>query len=217
VNPVNCEYETSNVNYVTVGSDKDVEKIKKSFELGCAILSQDEEHPLVQSEAVTCFQRLHLFGTINFNLVIPVLFRSIKSTSLALRRTAVDCFRQLSQRDAQVVCQHFSKLCEKLDCLYAEYGISGMLFLMLDKESDQVLRKGIMDTLSSVMSGSIHDAERLQSSIALCKSILTAGDLIYYLFLILKVPNFLNACILLVLCRLRSCRRYYDRRFERRS
>ena len=77
-----------------------------------------------------------------------------------------------------MVCQHINKLCEKLeDCLYAEHGISGTLFVMLDKESDMVLRKGIMDTLASVMSSSIHDLDELQSSIALCKSILTAGVL----------------------------------------
>jgi hypothetical protein len=90
----------------------------------------------------------------------------------------VDCFRQLTQRDAQVVCHQVNKLCEKLEeTLYAEYGISGTLFVMLDKESDGILRKGIMDTLASVMSSSIHNSDQLQSSIALCKSILTAGML----------------------------------------
>jgi len=164
---------------ITVGADKEVEKIKKSFETCCSILSLEEEHPLVQNEAVTCFQRLHLFGTVNLNVVIPVLFRSIKCTSLVLRRTAVDCFRQLTQRDTDIICQHVDKLCAKVeDCVYAEYGISGTLFLMMDKESDPVLRKGIMDTISSVMSASIQDYDHLQRSIALCKSILTAGNFI---------------------------------------
>ena len=61
----------------TVGGNSDAEKMKKSFEIGCSLLSRTEEHPLVQHEAVTCFQRLHLFGgSVDFDVVIPVLFVS---------------------------------------------------------------------------------------------------------------------------------------------
>lgn len=139
-------------------------------------MSLEDEHPLVQNEAVTCFQRLHLFGTVNFVIVVPVLLRSIKSNNLMLRRTAVDCFRQLTQRDTNIICQHVDNICAKSEeSLYSEYGISGLLFLMMDKESDPILLKGIKDTLSSVMSASVQDYDHLQRSIALCKSILTAG------------------------------------------
>jgi hypothetical protein len=109
-------------------------------------------------------------------MIVPVLYRSLNSPSLILRRTAVDCFRQLSQRDADLVCKHVGKLLEKEeDNSWAEYGLTGALFIMMDRESDEVLLKGIKDTLTSVLLAVIHDYGLLQSSISLCKTILTAG------------------------------------------
>ncbi|CAL8143424.1 unnamed protein product [Orchesella dallaii] len=167
------------------GGNKEMDAMKKSFEIGCALLSRPEEHPLVQNEAITCFQRMHLFGgTINYDVVIPVLFRSMSSTNLLLRRSTVDCFRQLSQREAALVSKYFTKQVQSAPeekqeeyAYYLESGISGALFEMLDLESDQVIRKGIRDTVTSIFSAAAtQDKVQLQVCISLCKNILTCDS-----------------------------------------
>lgn len=160
-----------------VGGDQELEKIRKLFNTGCTILSRDCEHFLVQSEAITCFQRLHLFdGNLKFDKVIPVLYRSLTCPNLTLRRTAVDCFRQLCQRDAELVCKEVNKLLEKEeDNSWSEYGLAGALFIMMDRESDELLLKGIKDTLTSILLIVIHNYSELQVAVSLCKAILTAG------------------------------------------
>lgn len=63
-----------------------------------------------------------------------------------------------------------------IDCPYAECGINGALFSMLDLESDEILRKGVKDTLISILTAATADKEELQIVISLCKSILTCGE-----------------------------------------
>ena len=46
---------------------------------------------------------------------------------------------------------------------------------MLDIESDEVLRKGVKDTLTSILTAATADKHELQIVISLCKSILTCG------------------------------------------
>ena len=77
--------------------------------------------------------------------------------------------------------------------MYGEYGLSGALFAMLDVESDEILRKGIKDTLTSILAVTFHDKTQLQSAIALCKSILTCGmSFIYSLTTIKFIDEILN-------------------------
>lgn len=60
-----------------VGGGSETDATRRSFEIGCAIMTREEEHPLVQNEGITCFQRIHLFGgKINYDVVIPVLYVS---------------------------------------------------------------------------------------------------------------------------------------------
>jgi len=67
----------SNVCFFSAGGSRETEGMKKSFETACIMLSRPDEHPLCQNEAITCYQRLHLFGgKINYSAVIPVLFVS---------------------------------------------------------------------------------------------------------------------------------------------
>ncbi len=91
----------------------------------CAIL-QSHPHPVVQSEAITCLQQLHMFSGVSQNNVannsmdsdndsmmrlsqlVPWLRRCLQwspGSHLALRRAAVACLRQLAQREAREVCQ----------------------------------------------------------------------------------------------------------------
>ncbi|ODM96075.1 HEAT repeat-containing protein 5B [Orchesella cincta] len=162
------------------GSSKEIDTMKKSFEIGCALLSRPEEHPLVQNEAITCFQRMHLFGgTINYDVVIPVLFRSMSSTNLLLRRSTVDCFRQLSQREAALVSKYFTKQVQSAPeekqeeyAYYLESGISGAL-----RDAGFGIRSGIRDTVTSIFSAAAtQDKGQLQVCISLCKNILTCDS-----------------------------------------
>lgn len=66
--------------FFIVGGGPETDAMRKSFEIGCTVMSRLEEHPLVQNEGITCFQRIHLFGgKINYDLVIPVLYVRIFS------------------------------------------------------------------------------------------------------------------------------------------
>lgn len=64
----------------------------------------------------------------------------------------------------------------QIDCPFAESGVCGALFSMLDIESDEVLRKGVKDTLTSIITAATSDKQELQVVISLCKSILTCGN-----------------------------------------
>jgi hypothetical protein len=68
------------------------------------------------------------------------------------------------------------------DCPFLEYGINGVLFAMLDVECDDVLRKGVKDTLTSILTAATLDKVELQTVISLCKSILTCGKEVPFFF-----------------------------------
>jgi hypothetical protein len=69
-----------------------------------------QNHPdsIVQSEAISCLQQLHIFAPrhVNLSTLVPSLCTNLSSAHLILRRAAVACLRQLSQREAKDVCEH---------------------------------------------------------------------------------------------------------------
>lgn len=69
-----------------------------------------QNHPdsVVQSEAISCLQQLHIFAPrhVNLSTLVPSLCSNLSSAHLILRRAAVACLRQLSQREAKDVCEH---------------------------------------------------------------------------------------------------------------
>lgn len=77
------------------------------FLCACAIM-QEVGAPSVQAEAIGCLQQLHLFAPRHLNLttLVPTLCRNLSSKHLVLRRAAISCLRQLSQKEAKEVCQH---------------------------------------------------------------------------------------------------------------
>ncbi|ODM87686.1 HEAT repeat-containing protein 5A [Orchesella cincta] len=103
----------------------------------------------------------------------------MSSANLLFRRSTVDCFHQLSQREAALVSKYFIKQVqlapeEKQEeyAYYLESGKSGALFKMLDLESDQVIEIG--DTMASIFSAAAtQDMGQVQVCISLCKNILT--------------------------------------------
>lgn len=106
---------------------------------------------------------------------------------MLLRKAAISCLRQLAQREAKEVCEHAMTLAnESRDTniveglVITETGLPGVLFSMLDTETDSKLIKDIHDTLTSMLQ--ILAADHLSQWLSLCKDVLTiaSGIIIYY-------------------------------------
>ncbi|XP_015601934.1 HEAT repeat-containing protein 5B isoform X2 [Cephus cinctus] len=155
---------------------------RSSFLCACAIM-QDHQDPLVQAEATGCLQQLHLFAPrhVNLSSLVPTLCRTLSSNHLLLRKAAISCLRQLAQREAKEVCEHAMTLAnESRDTnvveglIITETGLPGVLFSMLDTETDSRLIKDIHDTLTSMLQ--ILAADNLSQWLSLCKDVLTVAS-----------------------------------------
>ncbi|KAG7212607.1 hypothetical protein KM043_012898 [Ampulex compressa] len=155
---------------------------RSSFLCACAIM-QDHQDPLVQAEATGCLQQLHLFAPrhVNLSSLVPTLCRTLSSNHLLLRKAAISCLRQLAQREAKEVCEHAMTLAiESRDTnvveglVITETGLPGVLFSMLDTETDSKLIKDIHDTLTSMLQ--ILAADNLSQWLSLCKDVLTIAS-----------------------------------------
>lgn len=92
----------------------------------------------------------------------------------------MSCLRQLAQREAKEVCEHAMTLAnESRDSntveglLITETGLPGVLFSMLDTETDLGLIKDIHDTLISMLQ--MLAADNLSQWLGLCKDVLTVA------------------------------------------
>ncbi|XP_048508039.1 HEAT repeat-containing protein 5B isoform X2 [Athalia rosae] len=155
---------------------------RSSFLCACAIM-QDHQDPLVQAEATACLQQLHLFAPrhVNLSSLVPTLCRTLSSNHLLLRKAAISCLRQLAQREAKEVCEHAMTLAnESRDTniveglIITETGLPGVLFSMLDTETDSRLIKDIHDTLTSMLQ--MLAADNLSQWLSLCKDVLTVAS-----------------------------------------
>lgn len=104
----------------------------------------------------------------------------MSSNHLLLRKAAISCLRQLAQREAKEVCEHAMTLAsESRDTntveglLITETGLPGVLFSMLDTETDAGLIKDIHDTLISMLQ--MLAADNLSQWLGLCKDVLTVA------------------------------------------
>ncbi|EEB14387.1 conserved hypothetical protein [Pediculus humanus corporis] len=163
------------------GNPSSICMARSSFLCACAIM-QDHQDPLVQAEATGCLQQLHLFAPrhVNLSTLVPNLCKNLSSHHLLLRKAAVSCLRQLSQREAKEVCEHAMTLrTSEKDTLegevfnMTEFGLPGVLFSMLDTETDSKLIKDIHDTLASMLQ--VLAAENLNLWLSLCKDVLTVA------------------------------------------
>ncbi|KAL2716535.1 HEAT repeat-containing protein 5B isoform X1 [Vespula squamosa] len=155
---------------------------RSSFLCACAIM-QDHQDPLVQAEATGCLQQLHLFAPrhVNLSSLVPTLCRTLSSNHLLLRKAAISCLRQLVQREAKEVCEHAMTLANESrgtnvveGLVITETGLPGVLFSMLDTETDSKLIKDIHDTLTSMLQ--ILAADNLSQWLSLCKDVLTIAS-----------------------------------------
>ncbi|TFK12533.1 2',5'-phosphodiesterase 12 [Platysternon megacephalum] len=171
------------------GSNTAVSALRTSCLLGCAVM-QDNPDSLVQAQAISCLQQLHMFAPRHVNLSSLVsclceilldnsVLVNLCSSYLLLRRAVLACLRQLVQREAAEVSEHavaFVKDCREdftPDINIREVGLEGALLSLLDKELDQRLCQDIKETLSHMLTSVA--VEKLSFWLKLCKDVLAAS------------------------------------------
>ncbi|XP_034040274.1 HEAT repeat-containing protein 5B [Thalassophryne amazonica] len=164
------------------GNGATISTIRSSCLVGCAIM-QDHSDSLVQAAAISCLQQLHMFAPrhVNLSSLVPCLCVHLYSSHLLLRRAAVACLRQLAQREAAEVCEYAMSLAKRagdgkdsttINLNITETGLEGVLFGMLDRETDRKLCSDIHDTLGHMLSSLA--VEKLSHWLKLCKDVLAA-------------------------------------------
>nr|XP_017026624.1 HEAT repeat-containing protein 5B isoform X3 [Drosophila kikkawai] len=158
------------------GSGGGVASLKGSFLCSAALL-QAHSDSLVQAEAIGCLQQLHLFACKSLQLeeLVPTLVGMLSSNYFILRKASVSCLRQLAHREAKEVCDLALTInAEQLpDLVITEYGLPGLLFSLLDTETDVEMLRNIHDTLTSMLQ--MLAADNLSSWLSLCKNVLTVA------------------------------------------
>uniref|UniRef100_A0A8D3EDK1 HEAT repeat-containing protein 5B n=1 Tax=Scophthalmus maximus TaxID=52904 RepID=A0A8D3EDK1_SCOMX len=158
-----------------------ISTIRSSCLVGCAIM-QDHSDSLVQAAAISCLQQLHMFAPrhVNLSSLVPCLCVHLCSSHLLLRRAAVACLRQLAQREAAEVCEYAMSLAKRAgdDLNITETGLEGVLFGMLDRETDRKLCSDIHDTLGHMLSSLA--VEKLSHWLKLCKDVLAATTAVVF-------------------------------------
>uniref|UniRef100_A0A8B9IAB3 HEAT repeat-containing protein 5B n=1 Tax=Anser brachyrhynchus TaxID=132585 RepID=A0A8B9IAB3_9AVES len=164
------------------GNGATISTIRSSCLVGCAI-TQDHSDSLVQAAAISCLQQLHMFAPrhVNLSSLVPSLCVHLCSSHLLLRRAAVACLRQLAQREAAEVCEYAMRAGSRRDghsrhqgVNITETGLEGVLFGMLDRETDRKLCSDIHDTLGHMLSSLA--VENLSHWLMLCKDVLAASS-----------------------------------------
>lgn len=159
------------------GTNSSVVMIRWSLLCGCGLV-QEHSEPLVQAEAIACLQQMHMFAPrhVNLSSLVPMLVKKLCCNHLLLRRAAVSCLRQLSQREAWEVCEHALSLgqgSEEQDqgLAMTETGLPGLLFGLLDTETDCVLVHHVHHTLTSMLQALA--TSHLTLWLMLCQEVLT--------------------------------------------
>uniref|UniRef100_A0A8C1XR50 HEAT repeat-containing protein 5A n=1 Tax=Cyprinus carpio TaxID=7962 RepID=A0A8C1XR50_CYPCA len=148
--------------------------VRTSCLVGCAVM-QDSQDCLVQAQAISCLQQLHMFAPrfVNLASLVPSLCINLCSSYLSLRCAVVACLRQLAQREAVEVSEHAVALVKDGICFKTEVGLEGALFSLLDRESDPRLCRDIQETLVHMMS--LAAESKLAHWLKLCKDVLSAS------------------------------------------
>ncbi|KAM6181816.1 HEAT repeat-containing protein 5A isoform 1-T1 [Erethizon dorsatum] len=157
-----------------------ISTLRTSCLLGCAVM-QDNPDCLVQAQAISCLQQLHMFAPrhVNLSSLVSCLCVNLCSPYLLLRRAVLACLRQLVQREAAEVSEHAVVLAkdgrEELTpgANIREVGLEGALLILLDKETDQRLCHDIKETLNYMLTSMA--VEKLSLWLKLCKDVLAAS------------------------------------------
>lgn len=146
----------------------------------CCAVMQAHPDSLVQAEAIACLQQLHMFAPRHLNLssLVPHLCENLSSSHLLLRRAAVSCLRQLATREACEVSDLSLSIVgkgkePKNNSQMCETGLEGVLFGMLDTETDAQLLSDLRDTIDSLLQSLA--IPNLGRWLALLKDVLSAS------------------------------------------
>ncbi|KAF9416302.1 hypothetical protein HW555_006256 [Spodoptera exigua] len=109
-----------------------------------------------RAEATGCLQQLQMFAPdhINLHTLVPQLCRDLSSSDLTVRRAALCCLRQLSQKEAAEVCKYALMAKDHVPArpycgvVITETGLPGALFAFLDSERDPTALSYARDTLT---------------------------------------------------------------------
>ncbi|NXB73606.1 HTR5A protein, partial [Donacobius atricapilla] len=163
------------------GSSTAVSALRTSCLLGCAVM-QDNPDCLVQAQAISCLQQLHMFAPRHVNLsnLVSCLCMNLCSSYLLLRRAVVACLRQIVQREAAEVSEYAVALVKEskedftpADVNIREIGLEGALLGLLDKELDPRLCQDIKETLTHMLTAMA--VEKLSFWLKLCKDVLASS------------------------------------------
>ncbi|XP_049994758.1 HEAT repeat-containing protein 5A isoform X4 [Alexandromys fortis] len=161
------------------GNNTSVSTLRTSCLLGCAVM-QDNPGCLVQAQAISCLQQLHMFAPqhVNLSSLVSCLCVNLCSPYLLLRRAVLACLRQLVQREAVEVSEHAVLLARDSGDLAAdadikEVGLEGALLALLDKETDKSLCQDIRETLHHMLTSMA--VEKLSFWLKLCRDVLAAS------------------------------------------
>ena len=162
------------------GSNSATVMSRWSLLCGCGLVQQHSD-PFVQAEAVTCLQQMHMFAPrhVNLSSLVPMLVQKLSSNHLLLRRAAVSCLRQLAQREAWEVCHHVLSMAsdgekdssESNTTNVPESGLPGLLFTLLDCETDSALVSHAQHTLLFTLHALA--PTHLRMWLRLCREVLT--------------------------------------------
>lgn len=161
------------------GNNTCVSALRTSCLLGCAVM-QDHPGCLVQAQAISCLQQLHMFAPrhVNLSSLVSCLCVNLCSPYLLLRRAVLACLRQLVQREAAGVAEHAAMLARDgrgpaADAHLREAGLEGALLALLDRETDESLCRDIRETLHHMLTSMA--VEKLSLWLKLCKDVLAAS------------------------------------------
>ncbi|XP_008101606.2 HEAT repeat-containing protein 5A isoform X2 [Anolis carolinensis] len=162
------------------GSSTTVSALRASCLLSCTVM-QDNPDCLVQAQAISCLQQLHMFAPrhVNLSSLVRGLCVNLSSSYLLLRRAVLACLHQLVQREAAEVSEHAVALAKDSKEDFApginirEVGLEGALLSLLDKELDPKLCQDIRETLTHMLISMA--VEKLSFWLKLCKDVLAAS------------------------------------------
>ncbi|KAL4613050.1 HEAT repeat-containing protein 5A [Arapaima gigas] len=164
------------------GEGPQLSALRASCLTGCAVM-QDSHDSMVQTQAIICLQKLHMFAPRHVNLtsLVPSLCVHLHSSYLYLRRAVVACLRQLTQREAVDVSEYALNMVKELprkestqlDVTIKERGLEGALFMLLDQEMDPQLHDDIQEILGCMLSSMA--VAKLSHWLKLCKDVLSAS------------------------------------------
>uniref|UniRef100_A0A8C5TAC1 HEAT repeat-containing protein 5B n=1 Tax=Malurus cyaneus samueli TaxID=2593467 RepID=A0A8C5TAC1_9PASS len=145
------------------GNGATISTIRSSCLVGCAI-TQDHSDSLVQAAAISCLQQLHMFAPrhVNLSSLVPSLCVSIQCIPFVR-----EAFSKVSGIAVYAHSRHQG-------VNITETGLEGVLFGMLDRETDRKLCSDIHDTLGHMLSSLA--VENLSHWLMLCKDVLAASS-----------------------------------------